>query len=464
MSDITITRIEPKEKPKHKLQVAAYARVSADKDAAFHSLESQTDYYLNYTKLHDDWELVGIYSDNAISGTIKERPEFQRLLSDCRAKKIDLVVTKSITRFARNTVVLLETIRELKALNIDVYFEKENMHSISSEGELLLTLLALYAEEEARSASENQRWRIKRKFERGQTTVGRMLGYRLVDSKLTIVPEEAEIVKQIYSDFISGKSINAITRKLSKADIKARFSDTWAPSTVRDILSNEKYTGNMILQKTYRPDFRTKKTHINNGQVRKYQVKDSHEAIISEEDFNKAQVILAENKKRQAEQSSRNNNADDKEPFIFSGLISCGICGYSYGRYYSGTGKYKHPVWSCRHFNELGKTFCASRQIPERILIEETVKVLEQNIPDLKDLPLPLTHSFLEERITKIIVPSPNHLTYHLKDGRTVEVEWKHHSRSESWTPEMKQKAREKTLARNRKKKEDDSIKTEGGN
>ena len=147
----------------------AYARVSADKDAAFHSLEAQTEYYEKYVSNHPDLTLVGIYSDNGISGTIVERPEFQRLLEDCRAGKIDLVITKSVTRFARNTVILLQTIRELKALGIDCYFEKEQMHSISPDGELLLTLLAMYAEEEARSASENQLWRVRKRFEQGKT-------------------------------------------------------------------------------------------------------------------------------------------------------------------------------------------------------------------------------------------------------------------------------------------------------
>lgn len=191
--EIQIQRIPAAPKAPEVVRVAAYARVSSDKDAAFHSLEAQVDYYQEYAKAHPNWQLVDIYSDNAISGTVVDRPEFQRLLADCRAKKIDLVITKSITRFARNTVVLLESVRELKHLGVDVYFEKEDMHSISPDGELLLTLLAVYAEEEARSASENQKWRLKKKFEQGQTTVGKMLGYRLANGKLTIVPKEAEV-------------------------------------------------------------------------------------------------------------------------------------------------------------------------------------------------------------------------------------------------------------------------------
>ena len=160
-----IEEIPAKPKEQKTIRVAAYARVSSDKDAAFHSLEAQTEYYRDYVAAHPEWELVSIYSDNGISGTTINRPEFQRILQDCREGKIDLVITKSVTRFARNTVILLETIRELKKLGIDCYFEKEDMHSISPDGELLLTLLAMYAEEEARSASENQKWRIQKLYD-----------------------------------------------------------------------------------------------------------------------------------------------------------------------------------------------------------------------------------------------------------------------------------------------------------
>ena len=214
-------------RPVKTVRVATYARVSADKDEAFHSLEAQTEYYETYIARHPDWELVDIYSDNGISGTVVDRPEFQRMLMDCRAGKIDLVVTKSVTRFARNTVILLGTIRELKSLGIDCYFEKENMHSISPDGELLLTLLAMYAEEEARSASENQKWRIKKKFEKGEPWVGRMLGYRLGDGKLEVVPEEAELVRRIYQDYLSGMSVLAVTKRLNALGIPSPTYGVW---------------------------------------------------------------------------------------------------------------------------------------------------------------------------------------------------------------------------------------------
>ena len=209
-----IEEIPAKPKEQKIIRVAAYARVSSDKDAAFHSLEAQTEYYRDYVAAHPEWELVSIYSDNGISGTTINRPEFQRMLQDCREGKIDLVITKAVTRLARNTVILLETIRELKKLGIDCYFEKEDMHSISPDGELLLTLLAMYAEEEARSASENQKWRIRKRFENGEPWVGKMLGYRLDNGKLVVIPEEAEIVRQIFMDYLSGMGLYRIAKKL----------------------------------------------------------------------------------------------------------------------------------------------------------------------------------------------------------------------------------------------------------
>ena len=256
---LQIEEIPAKPKVPKKIRVAAYARVSSDKDAAFHSLEAQTEYYRDYVAARPDWELVSIYSDNGISGTTIYRPEFQRMLQDCRDGKIDLVVTKSVTRFARNTVILLETIRDLKKLGVDCYFEKEDMHSISPDGELLLTLLAMYAEEEARSASENQKWRIQKLYDQGKPAGGHVFGYRLVNEKFEIVPEEAEVVKEIFALYLSGMGYGKIARTLIERGISSCFGGTWSSASVRDILLNEKYTGDLLLQKYFREDFRTKK-------------------------------------------------------------------------------------------------------------------------------------------------------------------------------------------------------------
>lgn len=236
--------------PVKRKRVAAYARVSSGKDAMLHSLSAQISYYNSYIGSRGDWELAGIYADEALSGTKADRPEFQRMLADCRAEKIDMVITKSLTRFARNTVTLLETARELKLLGVDIFFEKENLHTLSSDGELMLTLLASFAQEESRSVSENQKWRIHKMFESGRPNTGRMLGYRLKDGTLCVVPEEAEIVKIIFTDFLSGMGKNAIARKLNDMGIPTLSNSVWRDNTIDGILKNEKYTGDMILQKT----------------------------------------------------------------------------------------------------------------------------------------------------------------------------------------------------------------------
>ena len=237
-----IEEIPAKPKPQKIVRVAAYARVSSDKDAAFHSLEAQTEYYEEYIRNHPGWELVGLYSDNAISGTTINRPEFQRMLEDCRAGRIDLVITKSVTRFARNTVILLDTIRELKKLGVDTYFEKEDMHGISPDGELLITLLAMYAEEEARSASENQKWRIQKLYDQGKPAGGHIYGYRLVEGKFEIVPEEAEIVKEIYRLYLSGMGYAKIARTLIENNIPAPFGKMWAYTSIQRILTKLRTT------------------------------------------------------------------------------------------------------------------------------------------------------------------------------------------------------------------------------
>lgn len=387
-----ITEIPAKPKEQKITRVAAYARVSSDKDAAFHSLEAQTEYYEEYVAAHPDWELVSIYSDNGISGTIINRPEFQRMLEDCRAGKIDLVITKSITRFARNIVVLLSTIRELKLLGIDTYFEKENMHAMSPDGELMISLLAIYAEEEARSASENQLWRIQKRFQNGEPWVGKMLGYRFVNGEMVVIPEEAEIVRQIYSDYLSGMGQYAIAKKLIMQGVSPDNGNTWSRTSIRKILTNEKYMGNMILQKTFRPDFRTKKTRTNKGEKPFYYVENSHEAIIDQEIFNATQRELA----KRAKQADANRKKRAHTQHLFCGLIRCGFCGRIYAYQRTNAKKYDKAIWACPSYYGLGKSVCPSKIIPEDILVSKAKEVLETQ---------EINRELLEQKVQEIFVP-----------------------------------------------------------
>lgn len=389
-------------------RVAAYARVSSEKGEALHSLSAQISYYNEYISNHIGWEFAGVYADEGISGTKDSRPEFQRLLADCRKKRIDLVITKSITRFARNTVTLLDTIRELKLLNIDVLFEKENLHSLGANGELMLTLLAMYAEEEARSASENQKWRIQKMFEEGRPNTGRMLGYCLKDGQLTIIPEEAEIVRMIFDDYLSGMGRLAIAKKLNAMHVPTvRGCDDWREGSIYRILHNEKYTGDMILQKTYVEDFRTKKGVINRGEKRKYFVENSHEAIISKEIFERAQA--------EAERRKTKIKLPEKcMKTLFTGMLTCACCGKHFNRRVANVStKYAKPAWICATFMRKGKKYCNNRQIPEKILIAKTQEVL--GLQSLEGIDL-------NDYISEIVCGKDYDLTYVMNSGEEVKT------------------------------------------
>ena len=366
------------------------------------------------------------------------------MLADCRDGKIDMIITKSITRFARNTVTLLATIRELRDLGIDVYFEKENIHTLSADGELMITLLAAYAQEESYNVSENQKWRIRRMFEQGRPNTGRMLGYRLKDGVLQIVPEEAEIVKMIFNDYLSGMGRNLIVKKLIRMGVPTLSGGQWRESTVLGILTNEKYTGDMLLQKTYSVDHLTKKQMINHGERRRYYIENSHEPIIDKETFAKVQQELA----RRAEKFQPNAPFSGEYPF--TGLIRCGFCGGYFRRKITASGtKYAKPVWICNTFNTYGKDVCSAQQIPEKILMEKTSEVLGTADWDRETL---LSY------VSEIWVPEHNLLMNVFRDGHTEEVAWQNPSRRESWSDEMKQTARERQLRMIERRRKDDGT------
>jgi DNA invertase Pin-like site-specific DNA recombinase len=324
-----------------------------------------------------------------------------------------MVITKAISRFARNTVTLLETVREFKELGIEVYCEEQNIHSLSCEGELMLTILAGYAQEESRSCSENVKWRIRKDFAEGKPTTGKMLGYRLKDGVLQIVPEEAEIVRQIFDDYLSGMGILAIQKKLRAGGVKL------SKNGVSGILRNEKHQGCLLLQKTVTTDHISKKQIRNDGRLPQYYVTASHEPIISPEVFEAVQAEIA----RRAKHAPYSFPTKQYE---LTGLMRCGKCGAPYRRKHAAAGsKYEKIVWICTTFNTLGIAECDSQQITEDILMEK--------IDEVGGL----------DKMAEMIVPDRNRLTFNMKDGSTIETEWRHRSRSESWTDEMKQKAAE---------------------
>lgn len=413
------------------LKVAAYTRVSSGKDLMLHSLSQQVSYFSNYIQKHKDWIYCGVYIDEALTGTKDTRPNFRRLIEDCKAGKVDFIVTKSISRFARNTVTLLETVRELKLLGIGVFFEEQNINTLTADGELMLTILASYAQEESLSASENQKWRIRNDYKNGILPLchQHIYGYkRTEDGGLEIVPEEAEIVRLIYKLFLDGLGSIKIREYLTENDVPASPSDRWTEKRIRYILSNEKYVGDLLLQKTFRTDHLTKHDKVNRGELPQYYVTDNHEAIISREMYEAVQLEL---ERKRAKHYKKEKGIS----YPFTGKLLCGVCGKNYRRKVNPS----RVVWICSTFDRLGKKNCASKQIPEDTLFEITNEVLETIEFD--------TQKF-EASIEKILVPQANHLTFVFKDGHTEERVWRDRSRSESWTDEMKDAARQKTLER----------------
>ncbi len=279
--------------------MAAYARVSSGKDAMLHSLSAQISYYSDYIQKHHEWQYAGVYADEALTGTKDSRAEFQRLLNDCRAGHIDMVITKSISRFARNTVTMLETLRELKLINVDVFFEKENIYSMSGDGELMLTILASFAQEESLSVSENCKWRIRKRFQAGEIVNLRfMYGYNIKKGEITIDHKEAEVVRMIFADYISGSSCGKIANKLNQMGVRTVRNNIWNDKRVADIVKNEKYTGNALLQRKYVTDHLSKKLVINKGRLPKYYAEGTHEPIIDLETFEKAQEVMSVRRER----------------------------------------------------------------------------------------------------------------------------------------------------------------------
>ncbi|MBE6931666.1 MAG: recombinase family protein, partial [Ruminococcaceae bacterium] len=337
----TITRVQFPARLAQKKKVAAYARVSTGKDAMLHSLAAQVDYYSDLIRHTNRWEYIGVYTDEALTGTKNSRAGFQQMLTDCRAGKIDMIITKSISRFARNTVTLLETVRELKALGVDVFFEEEGIHSISSEGELMLTFLASYAQEESRSVSENCTWRIRERFGRGEPIWFRIYGYRMRNGRLEIHPEEAEVVRMIFSLYLDGFGCQAIANRLQSMGIPSVGGKVWHHTMIAYVITNEHYCGNLLLQKRFTVDFLTKKMKVNEGEVEQYYVRNSHDAIISPLEFDMVQAEIERRRKM-----GRSYSGND----LFASRLYCGDCGSLYGqKVWHSNDPYRLTVHRCNH-------------------------------------------------------------------------------------------------------------------
>ncbi len=359
--------------------MAAYCRVSTDQEEQLLSYENQLNYYTGYISNNSLYEFAGIYADEGISGTnIKKRDEFKRMIADCRAGKIDMIITKSISRFARNTLDCLNYVRELKELGIGIIFEKENINTLDAKGEVLLTILSSLAQDESRSISENSTWGIRRRFEKGQHKMStkRFLGYDTdEDGKLVINRKQAQIVKRLYSEFLSGKTVDYIKRIFEREGVKNWDGGTkWQTTTLQSMLENEKYKGDAILQKSYTTDFLSKKRVMNNGEIQKFYIEDDHEAIIEPWIWECVQLEIAR-RKRYLEEHGTNSYSNNTENNPFASKVVCGCCNRVFARkvWRSSTG-IDRRVWQCsERYKVKGVLGCANRHIEESTLEEAFV-------------------------------------------------------------------------------------------
>jgi len=367
--------------------MAAYCRVSTDQLEQLSSYEAQVAYYTAFITNHPDYEMAGIYADEGISGTnTKKREQFNKMIEDCKAGKIDMIITKSISRFARNTLDCLNFVRMLKELGIGVIFEKENINTLDSKGEVLLSILSSLAQDESRSISENSTWGIRRRFEQGKIVVNhtKFLGYdKDEEGNLIINVKQAKIVRRIYEDYLDGKGPNRIARELEEEGVpnwngKAK----WYESSIRKMLSNEKYKGDALLQKTYTVDFLTKKRVQNNGEVPQYYVEESHPPIIQKEMWEAVQLEM-ERRRAFAEKYniSKLDYATVDNPF--AGRVICGHCGSTFGRkvWNSTDERLRRVIWRCnKKYIAKGEKGCENKHIDDRVLYQAFINTFNAMI------------------------------------------------------------------------------------
>ena len=372
MSNTTPTVIFIPAKPevvrasKRQLRVAAYCRVSTDDEEQLTSYEAQKNYYTDKIMTNKEWTMAGIFADEGITGTsARKRPEFLRMIRQCKQGKIDIVLTKSISRFARNTVDCLNYVRALKELGIAVIFEKENMNTLEIDSEILITMLGAFAQSESESISANVRWGIRQAMKEGKATIQYkyLYGYRKGDDgKPEIIPNQAEVVRKIYDLFLSGTPVRGIQEYLNENAVpNINDEPKWARSAIDSILTNEKYCGDVLLQKTYIDDCINKKVKKNTGQLPMYLVQNHHEGIISRETFDAAQAELA---RRSAGKSPSKKNAPTgrsrySSKYALSDRLYCGECGTRYQRCtWRNRDGSKRIVWRCVSRVDYGSKYC----------------------------------------------------------------------------------------------------------
>lgn len=386
---------------KPKLRVAAYCRVSTDSDEQATSYETQVEHYTEYIKKNPEWEFAGIYADDGISGTnTKKREEFNRMIEACKTGEIDMIITKSISRFARNTLDCLKYIRMLKDKNIPVFFEKESINTMDAKGEVLLTIMASLAQQESQSLSQNVKMGLQFRYQNGQVQVNHnhFLGYtKDREGNLVIDPEQAEVVKRIYREYLEGSSMDKIAKGLEKDDIlTGAGKKKWWTSTINKILRNEKYIGDALLQKTYTTDFLNKTRVKNNGIVPQYYVENNHEAIIPKDIFLRVQEELV--RRRVVKTSANGKKRSYSCNHCFAQLVICGGCGEMFRRIHWNNRGCKSIVWRCLSRLEATGMECHARTVNETVLENVVVQAINTLLGDKSTY-----QAQLQQNIAKVI-------------------------------------------------------------
>ena len=411
---------------KKRKRVAAYCRISLETERMNNSMSNQISYFSQLIQSNPEWEYAGVYTDNGITGTsISKRKGFQQMIADCDAGQIDIILTKSIQRFARNTVDLLETVRHLRNLGIEVRFEKENINSLSGDGELMLSILASFAQEESRSISENLKWSKRNGYKEGKPNCHfNVYGYRWHGDELLPDPDEAPVVKQIFSLYLQDLNKSEIGRRLNSQGLSTRDGYPWTGFNIGDILQNSIYTGELVMQKQFTPEGKVRHFKPNRGELPQYVIPDHHEALVSRDAFDKVQEI----RKEKAELGVFANDAINTS--VLTRKIKCSRCGDVFFR---GVRKNKSGekrwYWGCASLKRRNTKSCGMPTILERTLFPIINKVLETETFDA---------DLFETSIDFIEVQEEYRLIFHFKDGQTETRDWKPFSHKELWTPERR--------------------------
>jgi len=403
-----ITKIEPSggRASQQKLRVAAYCRVSTDTDIQLGSLEMQKTHYEALINANPEWEFAGLYYDEGITGTKKEvRPALMKMIADCEEGRVQRILTKSLSRFSRNTTDCLELVRKLLGIGVTIYFEKENIDTGDMESELLLTVMSSLAESESVSISENSKWGVRHRFENGTYKISvAPYGYTVKDGVFQIREEEAKWVRFMFKEAIAGKSAYGIAKELQAMDARTRKGAKWSGSTVRTILQNEKYTGDCLLQKTY-TDFKFKRCY-NNGERDQFFIADHHEPVVSREEFELAGRII---RQHAAEKKLEEQGEKYLSRYPFSGKIVCGQCGSTFKRRTQCTGSQKYILWACREHLEHPKE-CSMKALRESVIEDAFTTMMNKLI-------------FAQDQILKNLLDGIRRQNHASNLGRINEIE-----------------------------------------